>query len=78
MYSTVNRPYQGILSSQNVTQFYGKHINVILFAPTRKAFHFILFASVLPHLVTMDLSKFIQVEYNLIFNKHTLGTTINI
>jgi len=37
MYSTVKRPYQGILSSQNVTQFYGKHINVILFAPTRKA-----------------------------------------
>jgi len=29
------------------------------------------FASVLSHLVTMDLSKFIQFEYNLIFNKHT-------
>jgi len=40
------------------------------------SFH--LFASVLSHLVTMDLSKFIRVEYNLIFNKHTLGTTINI
>ena len=37
-----------------------------------------LYASMLSHLVTMDLSKFIQVEYNLIFNKHTLGTTINI
>ena len=38
-----------------------------------------LFASVLSHLVKMGLSKFIQVEYNLIFyNKHTLGITINI
>ena len=37
-----------------------------------------LFTSMLSRLVTVDLSKFIQVEYNLIFNKHTLGTTINI
>jgi hypothetical protein len=41
MYFMVNRPYQGILSSQNVMQFYGKHINVILFAPTRKAQTFV-------------------------------------
>jgi hypothetical protein len=38
-----------------------------------------LFASMLSHLVTMYLSKFIQVEYNQFFyNKHTLGITINI
>ena len=32
----------------------------------------IYFASVLLHLVTMDLSRFVQVEYSLINNEHKL------
>ena len=35
---------------------------------------FIYFASVLSHLVTMDLSRFVQVEYSLINNEHKLDT----
>jgi len=35
-----------------------------------------LFASVLLHLVTMDLSRFVQVEYSLINNEHKLDTLI--
>ena len=34
----------------------------------------IYFASVLSHLVTMDLSRFVQVEYSLINNEHKLDT----
>ena len=37
---------------------------------------FIYFASVLSHLVTMDLSRFVQVEYSLIYNEHKLDTLI--
>ena len=33
-----------------------------------------LFASVLSHLVTMDLSRIVQVEYTLINNEHKLDT----
>ena len=35
---------------------------------------FIYLASVLSHLVTMDLSRFVQVEYSLINNEHKLDT----
>jgi len=35
---------------------------------------FIYFASVLSHLVTVDLSRFVQVEYSLINNEHKLDT----
>ena len=34
----------------------------------------IYFASVLSRLVTMDLSRFVQVEYSLINNEHKLDT----
>ena len=34
----------------------------------------IYFASVLSHLVTMDLLRFVQVEYSLINNEHKLDT----
>ena len=37
---------------------------------------FIYFASVLSHLVTMDLSRFVQVEYSLINNEHKLDTLV--
>ena len=36
-----------------------------------------LFASMLSHLVTMDLSRFVQVEYSLINNEHKLDTLTN-
>ena len=37
----------------------------------------IYFASVLSHLVTMELSSFVQVEYSLINNEHKLDTLTN-